>query len=102
MSDLEKEKPQGIEAEQAASIESPTTTRPRPEDFNFTPEEQKKIKRRMDLRIVTTLGFMYCVSLMDRTNLGAASIAGMDRELRLDVGDRYVSGFPVFTLGCSG
>ncbi|EHA50345.1 hypothetical protein MGG_03298 [Pyricularia oryzae 70-15] len=89
MSDLEKEKPQGIEAEQAASIESPTTTRPRPEDFNFTPEEQKKIKRRMDLRIVTTLGFMYCVSLMDRTNLGAASIAGMDRELRLDVGDRY-------------
>ncbi len=35
----------------------------------FTPEEQKKIIRRIDIRLVLTLGFMYCVSLMDRTNL---------------------------------
>lgn len=33
----------------------------------FTPQEQKKIIRRIDIRLVTTLGFMYCVSLMDRT-----------------------------------
>lgn len=33
----------------------------------FTPEEQRKIIRRIDIRLVTTLGFMYCVSLMDRT-----------------------------------
>lgn len=33
----------------------------------FTEAEQKKIIRRIDLRLVTTLGFMYCVSLMDRT-----------------------------------
>lgn len=34
----------------------------------LTPEEQKKVIRRIDIRLVLTLGFMYCVSLMDRTN----------------------------------
>lgn len=43
----------------------------------FTPEQQKKIIRRIDFRLVPTLGFMYAVSLMDRTNLGIAAIAGM-------------------------
>lgn len=53
------------------------------------PAEQARIVRRIDRRLVTTLGFMYCVSLMDRTNLGAANIAGMSTELML-IGERYV------------
>jgi len=59
------------------------------EDFGFTPEEQKKIIRRIDRRLVVTVGLMYCVSLMDRTNLGSANIAGMGRDLRLNIGTRY-------------
>ena len=43
----------------------------------FTPEQQKKLIRRIDRRLVLTLGFMYCVSLMDRTNLGIAAVGGM-------------------------
>ena len=43
----------------------------------FTPAEQRKIIWRIDIRLVTTLGFMYCVSLMDRTNLGIVAISGM-------------------------
>lgn len=54
----------------------------------FTAEEQRRIIRSVDRRLITTLGFLYCVSLMDRTNLGAANIAGMAKELTL-VGDRY-------------
>lgn len=42
----------------------------------FTPEEQKRIIFRIDCRLVLTLGFLYMISLMDRTNLGAAAIAG--------------------------
>jgi hypothetical protein len=42
----------------------------------FSPAEQKKLIRRIDIRLVITLGFLYCVSLLDRTNLGAASVAG--------------------------
>ncbi|WPH04103.1 retrograde regulation protein 2 [Acrodontium crateriforme] len=54
----------------------------------FTTEEQKKIIRRVDLRLVLTLGFLYCVSLMDRTNLGIAVVAGMGVDLVL-IGSRY-------------
>jgi hypothetical protein len=39
-------------------------------------EEQKSIVRRIDARLVVTLGCLYCISLLDRTNLGAASVAG--------------------------
>ena len=42
----------------------------------FTPEQQRKIIHRIDRRLVTTVGVMYCISLMDRTNLSAAAIAG--------------------------
>jgi hypothetical protein len=39
----------------------------------FTPAEQRNIIWRIDRRLVLTLGFLYMISLMDRTNLGAAS-----------------------------
>jgi hypothetical protein len=42
----------------------------------FTPEETRKIIHRIDRRLVTTVGLMYCISLMDRTNLSVAAIAG--------------------------
>ncbi|CAG8104179.1 unnamed protein product [Penicillium olsonii] len=60
-------------------------------DFNheeliatFSPAEQKKLIRRIDMRLVITLGFLYCVSLLDRTNLGAAYVAGMQGDLKMD------------------
>lgn len=55
----------------------------------LTPEEQKKVIRRIDYRLVLTLGFMYMVSLMDRTNLGIAAVAGMSVDLKLSIGARY-------------
>lgn len=54
----------------------------------FTPAEQKAIIRKIDMRLVPTLGFMYCVSLMDRTNTGIAVVAGMGVDLVL-IKDRY-------------
>lgn len=57
-------------------------------ESDFTPEEQRKIIHRVDWRLVTTVGAMYCVSLMDRTNMSAAAIAGMLEELVM-IGNRY-------------
>ena len=54
----------------------------------FTERQQRKIIHRIDRRLVLTLGFMYCVSLMDRTNLGLAAIGGMVVDLDL-IGFRY-------------
>ena len=45
-------------------------------DEEFTYEEQRKIIHRVDRRLVTICGLAYCISLMDRTNLSAAAIAG--------------------------
>lgn len=42
----------------------------------FTEDEKKKIIRRIDLRLVTMTGLAYCISLMDRTNLSMAAVAG--------------------------
>lgn len=59
---------------------------------SFTPAEEKKIMRKVDLYLVPMLGALYLVSLLDRTNLGAAAIAGMTKELHLAVKvgvDRY-------------
>lgn len=65
----------------------------------FTPEEQKKIIHRLDRRLVVVVGVMYCVSLMDRTNLSNAAIAGMNVELNLGIEMRYVSFGPELLEG---
>ncbi|KAF2470993.1 MFS general substrate transporter [Lindgomyces ingoldianus] len=67
-------------------------------ESEFTLEEQKRIIHRVDRRLVITVGFLYCVSLMDRTNLGSASIAGMTKELKLAIPFGDVSRYSVVTL----
>lgn len=59
---------------------------------DVSPEEQKRIVRRIDSRLLTTVGALYTVSLIDRTNLSAAAIAGMLQDLRL-ISNRYVKIF---------
>jgi len=67
-------------------------------ECEFSPTEQKKIIHRVDRRLVLTVGVLYCVSLMDRTNLSSASIAGMNKELHLNVLMGTVSRYSVVTL----
>ena len=68
--DLEKSR-NGLHMEQAVSVDSNDAR-----ISEYTPDERKRIVRKVDLRLVSTLGILYCASLMDRTNLGAAAIAG--------------------------
>jgi MFS family permease len=67
-------------------------------ECEFTPAEQRKIIHRVDRRLVVTVGVLYCISLMDRTNLSAAAIAGMTKELKLSVLMGTVSRYSVVTL----
>lgn len=46
-------------------------------------------RRRIDMRLLPILGVMYSMSLIDRTNLGLALVAGMQEDLGLAVGSRY-------------
>lgn len=60
------------------------------DNHELTLREQKKIVHRVDRRLVTSCGLLYCISLIDRANLGQVSIAGMTKELNLQVDNRYV------------
>ncbi|KAI4113669.1 MAG: hypothetical protein LQ345_005401 [Seirophora villosa] len=57
----------------------------------FTDAEIKRVVRKIDMRLIPLCGLMYCVSLLDRTNLSNAAIAGMTAELNLRTKnpDRY-------------
>ncbi|KAK7036420.1 hypothetical protein VNI00_011617 [Paramarasmius palmivorus] len=50
---------------------------------------EKRILRRIDLRMLPLLGLLYSLALIDRTNLGVARVAGMGKDLGFNVGDRY-------------
>jgi hypothetical protein len=77
-------------------------------ESRYSLKEQRHIIHKVDRRLITALGLLLCVSLVDRTNLGNAMISGyfnpsvkavfcfhaddisMEKELRMEVGSRYV------------
>ncbi|KAH8176981.1 major facilitator superfamily protein [Sarocladium implicatum] len=59
------------------------------------PEAEKKLVRKIDMHILPCMFIMYLLSYMDRTNIGNARIAGMDKDLNLD-SDRYSIALVVF------
>ncbi|KAK4866531.1 hypothetical protein LT330_008463 [Penicillium expansum] len=57
-------------------------------DEEYSPPEQRKIIHRIDRRLILMSGLAYCISMIDRTNLGMAAVAGMTDDLGL-AGTRY-------------
>lgn len=82
-----------LDLEQSTSTSSSKTSSSSPSNressFPFTPPDQKRIIRQIDLRVVLLLGAMYAVSLIDRSQIGLAMISGMGTDLQLTVGARY-------------
>jgi len=61
-------------------------------DDGFDPAFVKRTMRKVDWRLIPVLSAMYCVSLIDRTNLSGARQANdrhFDKELGTTIGDRY-------------
>ncbi|KAK0570072.1 hypothetical protein OC861_000213 [Tilletia horrida] len=56
---------------------------------NFDASFVKSTMRRVDFRLVPILALAYAISLIDRTNISLARAAGMNRELQLQIGQRY-------------
>jgi hypothetical protein len=59
------------------------------DDLVYTRTEQRKIIHRVDRRLITIAGIIYMNSLMDRSNLPNAGIAGMNLDLEM-INMRYV------------
>lgn len=49
---------------------------------------EKRILRKVDIRLLPILGALYTIALIDRTNISVARISGLDDDLELKVGDR--------------
>ncbi|KAJ5834942.1 Major facilitator superfamily domain general substrate transporter [Penicillium robsamsonii] len=64
--------------------------------YGIDEAHQKRVIRRVDLRLLPILGIMYSISLIDRTNLGLAFVAGMEEDLGLHIGNRYTIVVMVF------
>ncbi|OJD30721.1 vitamin h transporter [Diplodia corticola] len=64
-------------------------------DYDFSPDEEKKLVRKIDMFLLPTIWLMYLLSYMDRTNIGNAKIAGMMDDLRL-TSDEYSVSLIVF------
>ncbi|KAJ8091490.1 hypothetical protein PM082_024408 [Marasmius tenuissimus] len=61
--------------------ESYSEDRKNPPDL--TPEQETQIWRKIDLRLLPILGLMYCMSFLDRGNIGNARLQGLEADLGL-------------------
>ncbi|KAF2112308.1 MFS transporter [Lophiotrema nucula] len=68
-------------------------------DETWTPEEEKKLVRKIDRRLVSILCVTYGLQYYDKAMLSQAAIFGLRADLELSVGNRYSFSASIFYLG---
>lgn len=98
-------KPQAEQVEMSAEIDGPVKPGDVDEELeealrNYVPgsPEEKKLLRKIDLRLMPILWIMYILNYVDRTNIGNAKIAGMEDDLDLD-DQKYAWVLSIFFFG---
>ncbi|KAI7162992.1 MFS general substrate transporter [Hortaea werneckii] len=54
----------------------------------YTPDEEHRVRRKLDTHLVLFVAMLYMMSFLDRSNIGNAKIAGLVEDLKLD-DDQY-------------
>lgn len=67
--------------------------------LTWAPEEEKRLRRRIDLTVMTCLCMTYFLQYYDKAMLGQAALFGLTSELKLEVGNRYSFSAAIFYLG---
>lgn len=49
----------------------------------YTPDEERRVLRKLDTRLVLFVALLYMMSFLDRSNIGNAKVAGMTDDLNL-------------------
>ncbi|CAG8459909.1 11786_t:CDS:2 [Scutellospora calospora] len=60
--------------------------------------EEKKLLKKLDLRIIPLVTLLYTLSFLDRVNIGNAKLAHLERDLNL-VGNEYNWSLGIFFIG---
>ena len=64
---------------------------------SWTAEEEKRLVRKIDWRILPVVTVLYLANFIDRTNIGNARVAGLEKDLQL-VGTQYNLGLSIFYI----
>ena len=57
---------------------------------------EKRVLRKVDVRLLPILGALYTIAMIDRSNISVARISGLDEDVGLAVGDRASVALLVF------
>lgn len=65
----------------------------------FTKEEEEAVIRKLDWHLMPLIFVLYSISVLDRSNLGNAVVAGMNKDIDLS-GNRYAWLGTIFYISC--
>ncbi|SPO01642.1 related to allantoate permease [Cephalotrichum gorgonifer] len=68
-------------------------------DRQWGEEEEKKLRRKLDWKLMPVLCATYALQYYDKAMLSQAALFGIRQDLALDVGDRYSMSAAIFYLG---
>ncbi|KAK1487338.1 allantoate permease [Colletotrichum cuscutae] len=68
-------------------------------DYEWTEKEEKKLRRKIDWRLMPVLCMTYGLQYYDKAMLSQAALFGLRTDLDLTVGDRYSMSAAIFYLG---
>ena len=68
------------------------------EDDVDTLDAEKRVRRRVDLRLCTIAGLLCSLNLLDSGIISSASVTSMLKDLGLDQGNRYSISILIFTV----
>ncbi|KAI5866132.1 MFS general substrate transporter [Durotheca rogersii] len=63
------------------------------------PKFERRVLRKIDLRLIPILGALYTIAMVDRSNISVARISGLDEDVGLAVGNRASIALLVFFIG---
>ncbi|GAA6003365.1 hypothetical protein JCM10207_000296 [Rhodosporidiobolus poonsookiae] len=69
-----------------------------PATVTWTAEEERKIVRKLDFRLLPLLWVLFMLSFLDRSNIGNANTAGMSKDLGMS-NDQYQWLLTIFYIG---
>ncbi|KAK2030568.1 MFS general substrate transporter [Colletotrichum zoysiae] len=66
----------------------------------YRAELERRLKRKIDLRLLPTIVVMYILNYIDRNNIAAARLAGLERDLELDPdSDQFQTAVSILFVG---
>jgi hypothetical protein len=80
MADSEKTSSVIVEKHNAEADSTPQS----PQNIPFSPKQYRKLIWKLDIRLIPPLVALWASSLIDRVNIGAAKIQGLEADLGMD------------------